>query len=210
MKNAWIKGASVALAIALWLFVISKGQSRVSMSVHLEFKDVPQGLQVMESGTTQRTSLVIRGQERFIKSLSPDDVHVYLDLEGLSKGRHTYEIKSDDVSLPPPLKVITISPSTAKVALEGITSKKVAVRPVIVGLPREGFTVERLEVSPREVMLEGGESELKEIKVIRTEPVDVSLASGTIVKEVTIDRARLDIRSEPPAVTVKVIIGKES
>jgi YbbR domain-containing protein len=210
MKNAWIKGASVVLAIALWLFVISKGQSRVSMAVHLEFKEVPRGLQVMESGTTQRTSLVIRGQERFIKNLNPDDVHVYLDLKELSKGRHLYEIKNGDVKLPTPLRVVTISPSTATVALEAIISKKVAVRPVIVGLPREGFNVERLEVSPKEVMLEGAESELKDIKVVRTEPVDVSLASGTMVKEVMIDRARLNIRPEPQEVTVKVTIEKES
>lgn len=209
-KNAWIKGASVVLAITLWLFVISKGQSRVSMTAYLEFENVPQGLQVATSGTIQQTSVVIKGHERFIKNLHPEDVHVYLDLKGLTKGRHLYDIESGDVRVPAPLRVVTISPSTVTVSLEEVTSKVVPVRPIVVGLPSKGFAVKRMEVSPKEVMLEGAESELKDIKVLRTEPVDVSDAGETMTKEVMIDKSRLHIKVEPSSVTVKIIIEKES
>lgn len=116
-KNFRLKVASVVLAIALWLFVISSGQSEVFMKVPIEFKNIPQGLQIVKSESMTEAVLGIRGHERFLKNLTPDDVHIYLDIGGVTEGQYLYNIQSDDIKLPVPLELSNINPSSVKIII---------------------------------------------------------------------------------------------
>ena len=113
-KNLWIKVASVVLALAMWLFVISRGQTEVSMEVPLVLENVPVGLRITES-MTQTVVLSIRGHERFVESLRPEDVRVSLDMSGLRKGRNRFVLDHDNVDLPAPLMVLSIVPSSVSI-----------------------------------------------------------------------------------------------
>jgi YbbR domain-containing protein len=123
-KNFWIKVASVVLAVAMWLFVISRGQSEVSIEVPIEFRNIPKGLQIVKAETTTVAAVGIKGHERFLKNMTPADIHIYLDLSNITEGRHLLNINSDNVKLPPPLRLININPSSVRVTVEKVLKEK--------------------------------------------------------------------------------------
>lgn len=207
-RNFWIKAAAVLLALVLWMFVMSRGQSSVSLEVPVVFQNVPPGLQV--SGEKSRTVTVeVRGHERFIRDLRPGDVHVSLDMEGLKKGIRQYRITRANVKHPSTLRVVSISPSSLNVHAEETLKKTVRIMPVIAGEPLKGFRTSAVEVVPAEATVEGLVNEMRRMNTLETEPVDISSASETVVTEAKILKPDTSIKTDIEAVTVRVVIVKE-
>jgi YbbR domain-containing protein len=207
-KNPWIKVAAVLLAMGLWMFVISRGQSQVSLEAPVEFRNVPSGLQIV--GESSKTvTLSIRGHERFIRTLSPEDVYVSLDASDLKRGIQRYSITRGDVRLPSTLRVETVSPSAVNVQAGKTLKRKVPVRPLVVGSPLEGYRIGTVEVVPEEITVEGLVNEVRRLQALETEPVDVSSASATVVSETRVRKPGGAVRLEVDAVTVRVVIMKE-
>jgi hypothetical protein len=116
-KNFWMKAAAVVLALAMWLFVMSKGQTEVSLVAPLVLENVPEGLRVTESGS-QKVVLSIKGRNRFVEKLNPEKVRVSLDLSDITKGRNKLTIDRDDVDLPLSLSVVSIVPTSVNIIAE--------------------------------------------------------------------------------------------
>jgi YbbR domain-containing protein len=205
----WLKVLSVLMAIALWMFVISRGQSEVAMEVPISYANVPKGLEVVKGESAGATSVGIRGHERFLKNLRTGDVRVVLDLSHVKKGRHLFGIKRKDVVLPAPLRLISISPSTVLVTVEEVVTKEVPVRASIIGLPPAGYSLRAVQVTPEEVTVSGVRSEVRKVKALETEPIDISAARETLVMKVSIDAGGLDVRPSASSVTVRIIIAEE-
>ncbi|GAB4390679.1 MAG: hypothetical protein Kow0025_24370 [Thermodesulfovibrionales bacterium] len=205
----WIKVSSVVLAVALWAFVISRGQSEVVMEAPVVYENVPPGLTVVKTESTRSAAVGVRGHERFLKNLREGDVLVAVDLANAPRGRHFYSIGSGDVDLPAPLAVINVNPSAVVVTLEEVETKTVPVRAAITGLPARGYYVKAMEIEPAEARIEGAKSELAAVRSLRTEPVDISGARETVTRRVMIDPSGLDARPDVDAVNVTVIIAEE-
>lgn len=206
-KNLWIKVIAVLLAVGLWMFVISRGQSELSLEVPVVYRDLPTGLQV--AGAEKTVTLVVRGHERFIRNLSPEDIHVSVNVADLKKGIHPYRVTRSDVKLPAALRVVSIFPSAINVQAEETLKKRVHVTPVVTGTPLEGFRRGMVEVVPEEVMVEGMVNEVRRLQSLETEPVDVSSASATVVAEAKIRKPGGSVLPEVNTVTVRVVIVKE-
>ncbi len=205
LENIGMKIAAVILAVILWFFVTSRGQSEVSMEIPLELKNIPKGLESIKQ-VTKSISVSIKGQERLLKNIKPSAVRAYVDLSKARKGKGTYYISKDDVKLPSTMTVTNISPSSVWIVLEETVIKTVPVSPVIVGSPEKGFIVSSVEVNPKEVTIEGVRSEVNRIKFLRTEPIDIADISETSVQDVRFDMAGRNIRSEVQEVSVKIVI----
>lgn len=192
----------------MWAFVISRGQTDISMEVPLVFRNVGPGLHV--SGNHGDTvTVVIRGHERFIRELNSADVRVYVDAEGVGKGYHQFRIKGRNVDLPGPLRVVSITPSSVNVRFVETIRKTVPVRAVVTGLPLEGYRTLAVEVVPREAVLSGEARDVRKVESIYTEPVDISSASNTVVKNAALVQPSDSVSAEPDSVTVKVVLIKE-
>src|SRR5512142_467321 len=98
LDNLGHKIAAFLLSVVLWIFVTSRGQSEMSLDVPLEFKNVPSGLELVNRNI-KTVSVIIKGQERFIKNVRPSDVRVSLDMSRAKKGEGVYYIHRDDVVL---------------------------------------------------------------------------------------------------------------
>lgn len=192
----------------MWAFVISRGQTDISMEVPLAFRNVGPGLQV--SGNHGDTvTVVIRGHERFIRELNSADVRVYVDAEGVGKGYHQFRIKGKNVDLPAPLRVVSITPSSVNVRFVETIRKTVPVRPVVIGLPLEGYRAAAVEVAPREVVISGEARAVRKVESVFTEPVDITAASNTVVRDAGLVQPSDSVSTEADSVTVKVVLVKE-
>jgi YbbR domain-containing protein len=205
--NFALKLAAVVLAIVMWAFVVSKGKSEVSMEVPIFFRDVPPGLQV--AGNSKSVTVTISGHERFLRDLNPGEVHISIDLSGVEKGIHQFRIKRANVKLPAPFTLLNISPTAVNVRMEETLKKTLQVKPTVTGKPLKGFRMDGVEVVPAEVTVEGSMKEVRRLRSLGTDPVDITAASETVVSEVRIQKPGESVKADVEKVTVRVIIVEE-
>ncbi|MGD2080365.1 MAG: CdaR family protein [Nitrospirota bacterium] len=207
-KNIWMKIAAVALALSLWMWVIARGNTDVSIDAAVGFDNIPEGLRVVKSETVPSVSLGLRGHERVVKNLSDSPPEVVIDLEGLAEGSYRLDIRKDDVRVPAFVRVVNIYPASVNVSLAEAARKSVPVKPHVVGEPKKGYKVLRMKVVPGSVEVKGAEAEVAELESLKTEPVDISGASGNVRREADIAGAG-ELEPEPGTVTVEIAIGRE-
>ncbi|MEJ2324309.1 MAG: CdaR family protein [Nitrospirota bacterium] len=207
-KNIWLKIAAVALALSLWMWVIARGNTDVSVEASLEFENIPKGLWVVRSETVPFVSLGLRGHERVVKNLSDTPPAVLVDLEGLAEGTYRLDIRKGDVRVPAFVRVVNVYPPTVTVTLAKAATKRVPVRPDLVGKPKEGYRVVGMMVVPESVKVKGPEREVTKLESLGTEPVDIAGADGTLRREAGIAVGG-DLEPEPATVTVEIEIERE-
>lgn len=207
-KNIWLKIAAVALAITLWMWVIARGNTDMSINAPLEFRHIPEGLQVVKAETASSVSLGLRGHDRLMKNLSADPPKIILDLEGFAKGSHRVDISKDDVRVPAFVRVVNIYPSSVNVSLAEAARKSVTVKPDLVGEPEKGYMVVRMKVVPGSVKVKGPGPELAKLELLKTKPIDISGASETIRREADVSAPR-GFEPEPGTVKVEIVIERE-
>ena len=205
-ENLGLKISAVLIAVLLWLFVTSRGQSEMSLEIPVEFKDVPVGLGIA-STSAKMVNVTIKGQERVMKNVRPTDVRVFIDLSKAKKGEGSFRISQDDIKLPYAMKVMNIEPTTLRVKLDETAAKPVTVNPVITGIPGKGFYVKAIEVEPKSIVIQGLKTEVRKIGEIRTETMDISGIGETVTQELNVDASGANIKLEKDRVRVTVVIG---
>jgi YbbR domain-containing protein len=206
LENLGLKIAAVLLAVALWFFATSRGQSEISIDVPLVFRNIPSGIE-MVNNNIKTISLNIKGQERLIKNIKLSDIGIYIDLSKAKKGKSIYYITRDNIKLPHSLTVLNINPSSVKVIIEDTITKTVKVRPVIIGEPEKGYYVKSVEVAPEIVVIEGVSSEVRRFNTIKTEALDITGSNETFTQELKLDLTGKNIRAKINDIKVKVVIG---
>jgi YbbR domain-containing protein len=205
-ENLGFKIVSVLLAIMLWFFVTSRGESEMSIDVPLEYKNIPAGLEIVNH-SMKTVTLNIKGQERFMKTIKPSDIRVPLDLSKAKKGEGVYYIDRNDLRLPRSISIMNINPSSIRITTEETMTKTVRVLPLITGEPAIGYYKKAVEVSPQSVVIEGVRSEILKTGSVKTEPLDISGYSETTTQNLKLDLWGRNIRSRTNDVDVKVVIG---
>ena len=205
-KNFSLKIASLLLAIILWIIASSRGQSEIFIDVPLEFTNMPSGLEMIHS-TNKTISLNIKGPEKYINHIKPADIRATIDLSNTKKGESTYYVTKDNIQLPRSITLLNISPSSVTVTTEKTVTKTVRVIPVITGKPELGYTLQATAVVPKDIEIEGIQSEVRKIRDVKTESLDITGAKETFAQEVKLDLRGINVRAKPNSVTITVLIS---
>ena len=208
-ENLAFKAAAVVLAVILWVFVTSRGQTEMSLSVPIEYANIPPGLEISKH-TVTTAQIVVRTHESLSKNIRQENVRVSVDVGRAKKGEEVFSLRKDDVKVPYGATVTKIEPSAAKVVFEETVSKKVPVKPELTGSPEQGYSVKRVEVSPEEVVIEGAKSEVRKVGVLRTEAIDISGLAEDLMQEVKIEGKDGNIRTKIDKVNVRIKIVRRS
>jgi len=177
--NIWLKLLSLLMAIALWFFVILSGRTEVTLDVPVKFINTPDKYEIVDY--PKSISLTIEGQEQLLKYLKPNDISIVLDISGARSGRSFYTISKENIKLSNSFLVTGIDPETVSLTIERQLKKTVTVKPHIVGAPDKGYKISAIKVEPGTVLLEGPESTVSKIDVVRTEPIDISGIKSNLV-----------------------------
>jgi hypothetical protein len=206
-QNPGLKIASILIAIALWFFVTSRGQSEISIDVPIEFKNISVGLEIVKH-SVKSVSLNIKGQERFIKNVKASDIRVPIDLSKAKNGESLFYIAREDINVPHAITITNINPLSVKVKIDETVAKTVKVIPIIIGDPAKGYRVESFTVEPKSVIIEGIMTEIKKVKSVQTEPIDVTGLNETLLQDVKLDLMGKNIRVNLNEIRVKIVIGE--
>lgn len=171
-KNWLLKLLSLVFAVVLWFFVMGERKLEVGYAVPLELTNVPPGLMVANEVPTL-VDVRISGPRTLLMNLRPSDISIEVDLKDLEPGLTTFKRLEERLNIPTALRVTRLSPSFIDVKLDRIREKSVPVRVQTTGAPASGVHVVSVKALPAEAVVEGAESELKDIGAVVTDPVSI-------------------------------------
>lgn len=171
--NWTLKLISLACALLLWFFIMGERRLEVGYRVPLELQNMPSGLMVANE-IPSMVDVRVSGPRTLLMKVSPNDISVTVDLTGLRPGLTSFRRLEERLNLPSGLRVTRLSPSFIDLRLERIQQKQVPIKISLTGEPMSGYQIESIKALPDRVVIEGSESELKNVTEVTTEDVDVA------------------------------------
>jgi len=205
LANFWMKTLSVFLATSLWYLVNFTGSSEVAVEATLRFTGIPERYEMLWQ-SNRSVTVWLSGQRRAIRLIDPETVVATVDLSHAKSGESFHQLGFADLTLPPGVQPTKISPNVIRVHLEQIITKRLKVRPVFEGEPREGYRIARVDVVPSTVRVRGPRRFLRGEKEIRTAPVDLGGISGTMSYAARLETDGTSLKADIEGVTVTVMV----
>jgi YbbR domain-containing protein len=172
---------SILLALGLWLYVAEDKNPAIEsvLSVPLEIRNLPADLVVSERPNSIK--IRIEGRDRIIRDVSARDIHAFVDLDQSKEGVQSFPVQ---VSLPPGVSLVSITPAQAQVTIDLLMEKQVSVTVAFEGRAPPGYKARDPVINPAEVLVTGPGGYLAQI--------------NTAFVEVNLDGARKTIRRDLP------------
>jgi len=205
-----LKLVSLALALVLWLLLVpsEKMSSEKSLTIPLETRNVPAGLEIVER-PADRIDVTLRAPTRVLGQIGPSELVAVVDLERASVPQQEYPLHREMIAVPAGAEVVKISPSKVTIKLEKTSEATLAVHPTLRGRPAPGFRIARTEIEPSTVAVQGPESRTRAAEAAATAPVDVSGLAESTVFTVDIILPRPELRFAAPQTSARVTVHIE-
>jgi len=98
-RNLGWKLASLLIAFALWIVIAREPELATSLSIPIEFNNIPDDLDI-GSNVPDRIHVEVRGPSGRLSRDNLSDLAVVLDLSGAHVGERTYTIHPSNTNLP--------------------------------------------------------------------------------------------------------------
>jgi len=209
LDNYLIKIVSLAFAVILWFYVNSKGGVEMEMTVPLELKNIPPSL-VVVGEMINDVNVRIKGRERIVQGITAQGLSAVLDLTKAREGDNVYFLDPSVIAVPSNTQITWINPRRVVIRTEGLIKKAVQVSPRVEGKPAAGYRIDRVEVTPAWVMAEGARSVVDPLTLLVTDPIDVTGARRTLIRETKLNLLGKDLRiDEKEPIQVKVHFARQ-
>lgn len=209
LHNWSLKILSLAFAFVMWIFVTMKApHEEMPAEVKIIYKNPPKNA-VLMSEAPQSLLIRVSGPWLALKSLKKRALYYEIDLKGIRSGTSTFTIIPSKIDgLPPNTQVTSVNPSYFTLTYDRKITRTLKVKLITISEPKKGYRIKNIQVTPKRVEVSGPEKILKTMEEIQTEPVDITDASFTIERDVTLDQSikGLEFLTQD---TVKVLIEIE-
>ena len=204
------KIVSLGLAVGLWWALSHDPIAEVGITVPIEFHNIPSSLEI-SSLNIPEAQVRVRGAERLIHELRPQEVHVEVDLTGVKPGERTFDLTAQQVRQPRDLQVVQIVPSQVRLSFDVGLTRQVEVRPRVIGTFAAGYRLAKVLAEPATISITGPKQRVEAVEAATTDPVDVSgtIDHGTFVTNAFVPDPLVQI-VRPTPVRVTVLMEKTS
>jgi len=193
-RNISLKLLSIVLAIILWYFVMSEKSGETALSISPDFRNIPSSLIIFKN-PVESINIRVTGPATLLRGLSPRDIKAVIDLSDAEPGVATFGIQPKNIPVPRGLRITMVSPASITLRFEKLMKKKLLVEALLVGNPSQGYKVTGVWVDPPSVEVVGAENELRGLKKIFTEEIDLSDLKKDSVKKTGLRLGELHIKS---------------
>ncbi len=191
----------LAAGVALLLWGVSHGTNPIErgFDVGLTLQGVPEDL-VVTGQSSDAVNIRVEGSRAALRSLSVADIEYVVDLSGAKAGVTRHEVDAESVERPRGAQIVSRSPASIDFTLEPRGTKAVTVREDLAGEPAEGFEVAAVQVTPRRVWITGPEREVRRLREVVTETVDLTGIDESFERDVRplLVGSHLTLREESP------------
>jgi YbbR domain-containing protein len=172
--NLLLKLVSLLAAILLAYSVHSdRNTSVLIFNVPIEIKNPPDD-KVLVKPTRRLAQVTVRGPSFLVGPLvsSPPPLKVIVP-DDIGE-RFQASLKGADLSVPSMIEVVSVEPAEMELVFEPVERKDFKVEVPRVGqLPKE-LTLSKVDVEPKVATVKGPRSELKQLRFIESDPIDLS------------------------------------
>ena len=205
---AW-KLLSLMVAVVLWLALVGDPELSTTISVPLEFRNLPRDLDI-NSDTPEVILLEVQGPSAKLTRSKTANIAVLLDVSSVTKsGERTFNIGVGNVNLPFEVQLTRSIPSQVRLRFEHRLSREIPVQVRFSAPPPDGYQVKEQEVIPARIRVIGPESRVLQIQTAETDPIDLGGMVGHREFETSIFVSDPLVRIESqPLVRVKVALEK--
>lgn len=209
-ENPREKIIALILSCILWIaFGYQRESVRRDFTVPVEYLNVSPDW-VIEKPKVTDVKIMLMGPPQAFRLLNPDTLKLSVDLSQIHEGRNEIVFSGDMFRGPSNLTVVGITPPQLAMTASRLSEASLPVQVVTHGRPPEGYSVQKISVSPLEVaVLIAGKPQQNSIR-IRTEPILLENVTATT----TLD-ARLIAPSQvhfaggkPPVVKITIHLKK--
>jgi hypothetical protein len=209
IRNIPLKLASLFIAVVL-AYAVQRASnvSVVSLFVPLEIKNTPED-RVVVKPTKRGAQVTIKGPSFIVGPLAAAPPPLRVKLPDGVGDKASVTLRASDLSLPPTLEVLSIEPSQVEFVLEMLERQELRVAVPRIGQLSKELVLEGIEVSPPSIMVRGPQSELKSLKTIETEPIDLGSINSS--KEISLSIRSIGgaVTPEAKSVIARVAIGEQ-
>ncbi len=204
-RNLGTKLFSLAFAFGVWLWV-NAGEREVQI-VHFPVELTGQPEETALVGErVDRVAVHLNGPRTLLAPIEANRRPIVLDISGLQVGKPVrLKVRESMIHVPRGVRIMQIDPSKITITLEPVRHVALPVKVKLKGEVAEGYRVNEsaVKIRPKKVLVSGPESILKGMKLLETEPVDVSGAKSSFKQNVHVLAEHLtDVK--PPDVVVSV------
>lgn len=180
-----VRLAALALfmAVLLWGFSQSTATQERGFDVPVVAAQIPDDL-ILTARSSDAVDIRVRGSRVALRNV-PVDLEYAVDLSDAKAGVIAKEVDLTQFDVGRGAQIVSRSPTQLEFTLEPRISRRMAVRPNIVGKPADGFVIGEVTSTPRRVLVSGAESEVLRLGEVLTETVDVSGASASVERTVS-------------------------
>jgi YbbR domain-containing protein len=181
-RDFGLKVLSLTLAFALWFFVnAGERDTEVALQVPLELRNIPADLMQI-SPRIDFVDLRVLGPRTLLARIDRDRLSLVLDVGGVRSGPATFRLVPGALNLPRGVNVVRLAPSEITLEWAQRIEKTVPVRLALIGKPPADLRVTSSTVAPEKVRVIGPADQVKGLKAVETEPVDLSDAKPGVLE----------------------------
>lgn len=179
VHNFGLKLLSLSTAFVLWALIATEPELETSISVPVEFRNVPADLET-SSDQESTAYLQVKGPSARLRSLTRADVAVVLDLVRIQQpGTNTFTLDNSRVILPRGITLVRATPSQLRLVFERKATREVKVVPRFTGVYEPGYLIAHYTVDPPSLPVVGPESRVALLDHAITDPIQLSGVTGS-------------------------------
>lgn len=179
LKKHSLKFISLFLSIFLWAYILNSEKLSFEKVVYLDYI-LPDHL-ILSQKPPQEVIFTIEGPRAFIKTVLDREDRILIDLNRLNEKKQSsfyVDLNPAQLSLPLGMTVENVSLRRIPIRLEKKFSKKVALKADFSGPAPENFSIQKIQLIPSEIEVEGPRSVLENLNFISTRPIDFDALVG--------------------------------
>ncbi len=202
-----LKLVSLLLAVAVWLLLVpaEKKFSEKSLTIPLETRNIPAGLEIVERPATA-IDVTLRAPDRTLDEIGPSALVARVDLDRATVLQQEYPLNPSMIAVPPGAEVVKISPGKVTIKLERTAEATLDLHPTLRGRPAPGYRIARTEIEPASVVVRGPESRVRAKEAASTAPIDVTGLAGSTVFTADIILPRPELRLASPETSARISV----
>ena len=202
-----LKLVSLLLAVAVWLLLVpaEKKFSEKSLTIPLETRNIPAGLEIVERPATA-IDVTLRAPDRTLDEIGPSALVARVDLDRATVLQQEYPLNQSMIAVPPGAEVVKISPGKVTIKLERTAEATLDLHPTLRGRPAPGYRIVRTEIEPASVVVRGPESRVRAKEAASTAPIDVTGLAGSTVFTADIILPRPELRLASPETSARISV----
>jgi len=201
---AW-KLFALGASFAIWMNVAGEPDLATIVSVPVEYSNFPRDLEI-SSAIVESVRLEATGPAIQMRNLGDAKPAAILDFSAVTTpGERTFTLTPKEIKLPREAQIVRVTPAQLRFRFEKHAVRKVPVDVIYSSVLPPGFSLGKVEVTPRELEIAGPESRVRAAHSVISDPFDLSQVTGPVERSLAVYASEPQVRfTGTPQVKVKV------